>query len=452
MEKVYVVSAARTAVGTFGGSLKDIPPQQLGGTVIRAAVERAGIDSDAVEEVAFGCIGQIGIDTYMARACALEGGLPHASTAITVNRLCGSGLQAVNQATMTIRSGQAGIAVAGGVESMSNYPYLVRTHRWGAKFGKQSLDDALDEILSCPVHLYAMGCTGENVAERWGISRQEQDGFALNSQRKAARALADERLADGIVPVQVPAGKGQTRPFEVDEGPRPEATLERLARLRPAFREGGTVTAGNSCGINDGAAALVVAGEERVQALGLKPLAEVIDFAVAGVDPALMGIGPAPAVRKLVERTGVPLREVGVVELNEAFAAQCLAVGRELESLGWDWEKVNPNGGAIALGHPVGATGCILTEKLLNEMRRRGAEYGIVTLCIGGGQGIATLFRLVAYGGLEHAGGSCTPGTENHPGGALRPGDGCLPGPPGQFQRCGTQVCGPLSGPPGAGV
>ncbi|HBY97152.1 MAG: thiolase family protein [Ardenticatenaceae bacterium] len=396
MQKAYIVSTARTAIGTYGGSLKDIPPQKLGGTVIRAAVERAGIDSTAVEEVVFGCIGQIGIDAYMARACALEGGLPQESTAVTVNRLCGSGLQAINQAAMSIATNQADLLIAGGVESMSRYPYLSRSTRWGAKFGPVQFDDALDEVLSCPINLYAMGCTAENVADRWHIGREEQDRFALASQRKAARAINAGRFQEQIVPIEVRERRGQTRTFAIDEGPRPETTLEKLSTLRPAFRDGGTVTAGNACGINDGAAAVVVAGENRVKALGLKPLAEVVDFAVTGVDPAIMGIGPAPAVRKLVERTGVPLKEVGVVELNEAFAVQCLAVGRELESLGWDWDKVNPNGGAIALGHPVGATGCILTIKLLAEMRRLGVEYGIVTLCIGGGQGIATLFRQVA--------------------------------------------------------
>lgn len=396
MQKAYIVSTARTAVGTYGGSLRDIPPQKLGGTVIRAAVARAGIQPAAVEEVVFGCIGQIGLDAYMARACALDAGLAQESTAVTVNRLCGSGLQAINQAAMSVATNQADLLVAGGVESMSRYPYLSRSTRWGAKFGAAQLDDALDEVLSCPINLYSMGCTAENVAERWGIGREEQDRFALASQQKATGAIKAGHFEEQIVPVEVRERKGQTRIFATDEGPRAETTLEKLATLRPAFREGGTVTAGNACGINDGAAAVVVAGENRVRALGLKPLAEIVGFAVAGVDPAVMGIGPAPAVRKLIERTGVPLREVGVIELNEAFAVQCLAVGRELERLGWDWERVNPNGGAIALGHPVGATGCILTIKLLAEMRRQGLEYGIVTLCIGGGQGIATLFRQVA--------------------------------------------------------
>lgn len=396
MQKAYIVSTARSAVGTYGGRLKDVPAQQLGGQVIKAAVDRAGLEPADVEEVIFGCIGQIGLDAYMARACALEAGLPEESTAITVNRLCGSGLQAINQAAMTIWTDQAQLIAAGGVENMSRYPYLARSMRWGSRFGRASMDDALDEVLSCPINLYAMGCTAENVAARWEISRQEQDEFALASQQKAAQAIAAGRFKDQIVPIDLPARRGQAETFAVDEHPRPDVTLEKLAKLKTPFKEAGTVTPGNACGINDGAAAVIVAGEARMKDLGLKPVAQVVDFAVAGVNPAVMGIGPAPAVHKLVERCGIPLEAVGVIELNEAFAAQCLAVGQELEPLGWDWEKVNPNGGAIALGHPVGATGCILTVKLLAEMQRRGLEYGIVTLCIGGGQGIATLFRLMA--------------------------------------------------------
>jgi acetyl-CoA C-acetyltransferase len=396
MQTAWIVSAVRTAVGTYGGALRDTTPQDLGGHVIRAAVERAHVPPDAVDEAVFGCIGQIGIDTYMARACALRGGLPHESSAVTVNRLCGSGLEAVNQAAMRIWAGQAGVLVAGGVESMSRYPFLSRSTRWGARFGTTALEDALVEILSCPINLYAMGCTAENVAARWAINRAEQDSFALESQRRAGRAIAEGRFEEQIVGIDVPAGKGRMRSFAVDEHPRPDVTLEKLASLTPAFKEGGTVTAGNACGINDGAAAVVVAGDKQVRALDLKPLAEIVGVAVSGVDPAIMGIGPAPAVRKLVERTAIPLGEVGVIELNEAFAAQSLAVGRELEPLGWNWDSVNPNGGAIALGHPVGATGCVLTVKLLAEMRRREAEYGIVTLCIGGGQGIATMLRLAA--------------------------------------------------------
>jgi len=396
MQTAWIVSAPRTAIGTYGGALRDTTPQDLGGHVIRAAVERAQITSDVVEEVVFGCIGQIGIDTYMARACALRGGLPHESAAVTVNRLCGSGLEAINQAAMRIWAGEAGVLVAGGVESMSRYPFLSRSTRWGARFGTTTLEDALVEILSCPVNLYAMGCTAENVAARWRINRAEQDSFALESQQRAGRAIAEGRFEDQIVPIDVPAGKGRMRSFAVDEHPRPDVTLDKLASLTPSFKEGGTVTAGNACGINDGAAAVVVVGDEQMRALGVKPLAEIVGIAVSGVDPAIMGIGPAPAVRKLVKRTGIPLREVGVIELNEAFAAQSLAVGRELEPLGWNWDAVNPNGGAIALGHPVGATGCVLTVKLLAEMRRREAEYGIATLCIGGGQGIATMLRLAA--------------------------------------------------------
>lgn len=396
MQKVYVLSTARTAVGSFGGSLKETPPEQMGGLVIRTALQRAGVDPTGVDEVVMGCIGQIGVDAYLARASALNGGVHTASTALTVNRLCGSGLQAINSAAMTLQTGQAGVVVAGGAESMSRYPYLSRTTRWGAKFGSVQFDDALNEVLSCPINRYAMGCTAENLAERWGISREEQDRFAIESQQKAARAQAAGAFRDEIVPLEVSAGKGQYRLFDTDESVRPDVTMERLAKLKPAFRNGGSVTPGNSCGIHDGAAAVVMASEEQVRKLGLKPLAEVVGYAVAGVAPEIMGIGPAPAVRKLAERTGVPLKEVGLIELNEAFAVQCIAVGKELESEGWDPSRVNVNGGAIALGHPVGATGAILTAKLLAEMRQRGVEYGIVTLCIGGGQGIATLFRLVA--------------------------------------------------------
>ncbi|MDB4896929.1 MAG: acetyl-CoA acetyltransferase [Firmicutes bacterium] len=393
MERVVVVGMARTPIGAFGGSLKDTAAPALGAHVIREALSRAGVSPAAVEEVLIGSLGQVAEEAFLARQCAIGAGLPIETTAMTVNRLCGSGLQAINTGVMTLRSEQASVVVAGGTEAMSRYPFISRGARWGLRMGDAVLEDSLLKVLSCPFNTYHMGITAENVAMRYGISREEQDQFALVSQQRAAAAMEAGRFTEQIAPLEVPAGKGKARLFETDEYARPDTTIAKLAALRPAFAKDGTVTAGNASGVNDGAAALVLTTAVRADAEGWKPLAEVVDFAVAGVDPAVMGIGPIPAIQKLVARTGVPLSEVGVFELNEAFAAQSLAV---VQSLALDPARVNPNGGAIALGHPVGATGAIISCKLIAEMRRCGLEYGIASLCIGGGQGIATLFRLTA--------------------------------------------------------
>lgn len=391
-DPVVIVGAARTAIGKFGGSLKDTPPERLGGTVIRAAMERAGVSGEQVEEVVMGCVGgQIGRHAYLARMCALEAGLPVESTAQTVNRLCGSGLQAICTAGDALLLGRAEIVVAGGVETMSQLPFVSRHARWGARMGAVPLEDVLTENLSDPFDGYHMGVTAENVAESYGVDRQDQDRFALTSQQRFAKAQAAGHFKDEIVPVEVPVRKGAPRIFDSDEHNRPESRLEDLAKLKPSFKpDGGSVTAGNAAGINDAAAAVVMMRKSKSEALGLTPQLELLDWSLAGVEPAVMGIGPVPAIRNILKRAGLRKEQLDVVELNEAFAAQALAVIRELDL---DPERVNPNGGAIAHGHPVGATGSILTTKLLYELQRRQAEYGVVTLCVGGGQGIAAAFR-----------------------------------------------------------
>ena len=390
MERVVLLSGARTAIGGFGGSLAEIPAAQLGAAVARVALERSGVRPEQVDDVIFGCVGQVGSDAYIARAVSLGAGLPVEVPAYTVNRLCGSGLQSIGSGAEAIQSGRAEVVLAGGTESMSRLPYLVPDLRWGRRMGQAVMEDALTLTLTDPFNRYHMGVTAENLAAQYSISRQEQDELALLSQRRAGEAIRAGRFAEEIVPVEVPGKKGQATVFATDEHPRPDTPPERLASLKPAFKEGGTVTAGNASGINDGAAAVVLMSERRAKALGLRPRLELLGYAVAGVKPEIMGIGPVPAVRKVLERTGLGLDQIEVVELNEAFAAQALAVTKEL---GLVWSRVNPNGGAIALGHPVGATGAILTVKLMHDMERRGLSLGMVTLCIGGGQGIAAVFR-----------------------------------------------------------
>jgi acetyl-CoA C-acetyltransferase len=388
---VVLVDGARTAIGSFGGGLANVPAATLGARVGRAALERARIADDQVDEVIFGCVGQVGRDAYLARAVGMQVGLPVEIPAVTVNRLCGSGLQAINSAVQTIRSGDAEVVLAGGTENMSSFPFLSHSQRWGSRLGHAEMEDALLRALHDPFTETHMGVTAENIAERWGISRAEQDEFALESQQRTGRAVADGRFTDQIVGVEVKA-KGGVRVVDKDEHPRPETTLERLSTLSAAFQKGGTVTAGNASGINDGAAAVLVASAARAAALGLKPKLRVVAHAVAGVEPEIMGMGPVPAVRKALGKAGLTVDDLDVIELNEAFAAQALACIRELHL---DMSRVNVNGGAIALGHPVGATGCVLTVKLMHEMMRREARYGMVTACIGGGQGIATIFERI---------------------------------------------------------
>jgi 3-oxoadipyl-CoA thiolase len=386
--EAVILSAVRTPVGRYGGALAEVRPDDLAALVIGAAVERAGVPAGEIEDVYFGCANQAGEDNRnVARMAGLLAGLPEAVAGVTVNRLCASGLSAVVSACHAVRSGDGDLFVAGGVESMTRAPLVMSKPERGFPRGNQTVWDTtlgwrfpnprMEEMFP----LESMGETGENVAERWSVSREDQDAFALESQRRHAAAVAAERFADEIVPV------GEV---VVDEHPRPDTTLERLGSLAPAFRSGGTVTAGNSSGLNDGAAALVVASEERARALGAEPLGRFVASAVAGVDPRVMGIGPVPAVRKVLARARIEVGDLDLVELNEAFASQSLQVIREL---GLDQERVNVNGGAIAIGHPLGMSGVRLVVTLLHELRRRQGRWGLATLCVGVGQGQAAVFE-----------------------------------------------------------
>jgi len=389
-EGIVVAGGVRTAIGKFAGAFKDTPSSDLGANAIRAAVERAGIAPDVVDEVILGCVGQVGEDAFNARLATLKAGLPEKTTAFNVNRLCGSGLQAINSAAQELRTGEAQVVVAGGNENMSIQPYLLPRSQVGWRLGEATLIDGTMSLVTDPFGRYQMGSTAEKVADRYGVSREAQDKFAAESQRRAASAIAEGRFDDQIVPVAIPQKKGDPVIAKVDEHPRPGTTIESLGRLKPAFREGGSVTAGNSSGINDAGAAVVVMTRAKADELGVTPQLEWVADAVAGVAPEIMGVAPIFAVQNLLKKVRMTINDIDLMELNEAFAAQAVAVIRELEI---DPGKVNPNGGAIALGHPVGATGAILTVKLAYELKRRKAEWGIVTMCIGGGQGIATLFR-----------------------------------------------------------
>ena len=390
---VFIVSTARTAIGTFGGSLKDVPNTQLATTAVKAAIARAGIAADAVGHVVMGNV--IPTDTkdaYLSRVAAIDAGCPIETPAFNVNRLCGSGLQAIVSAAQAIRLGDCDVAIGGGSESMSRGPYFDQASRWGARMGDAKSIDYMLGILHDPWQKMHMGITAENVAERYKISREMQDQLALQSQQRAAAAIAAGYFKEQIVPVEIATRKG-TVLFDTDEHVRAETTLQVLAGMKPAFKkEGGTVTAGNASGINDGAAAVVLAAGDRVAALGLKPLARLVGYAHAGVEPAYMGIGPVPATQKVLARTGLKVQDMDVIEANEAFAAQACAVAQEL---GFDPAKVNPNGSGISLGHPVGATGAIITTKAIAELHRTGGRYALVTMCIGGGQGIAAIFERV---------------------------------------------------------
>ncbi|MDZ5649619.1 beta-ketothiolase BktB [Nitrospirillum sp. BR 11828] len=392
MTEVYIVSGVRTAIGDFGGALKDLTPGDLAAKVARAALDRAGVAHDAVGHVVFGqVIPTEPRDAYLARVAGIGAGVPVEVPALTVNRLCGSGLQAVVSAAQGILLGDCDVAVAGGAESMSRAPYLLPDARWGSKMGDARVVDALNGTLSDPFDRSLMGVTAENVAERYGIGRDEQDALALESHRRAARAQAEGRFTEQILPVEVTV-KRQTVSFATDEHVRPDITPGDLAKLRTVFRKDGTVTAGNASGINDGAAAVVLASGEAVRRLGLTPLARLVGYAHAGVEPAFMGLGPIPATRRLLARTGLSVADLAVIESNEAFAAQACAVAREL---GFDPDKVNPNGSGISLGHPVGATGAINLVKAVYELRRISGGRALVTMCIGGGQGIAALIESV---------------------------------------------------------
>ncbi|WP_273523122.1 acetyl-CoA C-acyltransferase family protein [Rhodosalinus sediminis] len=386
MNDIVILSGARTAIGTFGGALAGVPPITLGATAAAAALERAGVAGEQVGHVAFGhVINTEPRDMYLSRVAAMEAGVPETVPAMNVNRLCGSGAQAIVSVMQALALGDADFGLAGGAENMSRAPYIVPEQRFGAKMGDVKTRDMMLGALNCPFGTGHMGVTAENVATEQGVSRAAQDAFALESQRRAARAIEEGRFDEQIVPVEVQV-KRETRQVTTDEHPKPSTTAEGLAALKPAFAKEGTVTPGNASGINDGAAALVLARAEAAKAAGLTPRARLLGYAHAGVRPEVMGIGPVPAVRSLLERTGLSVGDFDVIESNEAFAAQALAVS---DALGLDPDKVNPNGGAIALGHPIGATGAIITIKALHELERIGGRYALVTMCIGGGQGIA---------------------------------------------------------------
>ncbi len=391
MESIVIVSGARTAVGTFGGSLKDFQATDLGGIAIKNAVERAGLKPEDIDEVVMGCVGQAAENAFMARVSSIKAGIPYEATALTVNRLCSSGLQAIYTAAQEIDNGFCDIAVAGGGESMTNIPFYLRKARFGYRMGHGEFEDGLITALSDPITRDHMGITAENIAERYNITREDQDEYAVLSQNRAAKARAEGKFKDEIIPIEVKVNKKETKIFAEDEHIRENSTVEKLAKLRPAFKQGGTVTAGNASGINDAGAAVVLMKESEAKKRGIKPIVRVVTAAAAGVDPAYMGIGPIPACRKLFEKTGLTKDDIGLFELNEAFASQSLACIREL---GLDIDKVNVNGSGISMGHPIGATGAIITIKLMNEMVRRNVKYGVATLCIGGGQGLAVLFEL----------------------------------------------------------
>ncbi|WP_069943384.1 acetyl-CoA C-acyltransferase family protein [Pseudomonas putida] len=390
--EIYVVSAVRSAIGGFGGSLKDLPLADLASAVTRAAIERSGLAAEQVGHLVMGTvIPTEPRDAYLARVAAMNAGIPKETPAFNVNRLCGSGLQAIVSAAQGLLLGDTEVAVAAGAESMSRGPYLLPQARWGARMGDLQGIDYTVGVLHDPFQHFHMGITAENVSAKHGITREMQDELALTSQRRAARAIAEGRFDSQIVPLELKTRKGSAQ-FSVDEHVRGDVTAEQLAGMKPVFKKDGTVTAGNASGINDGAAGLVLATGDAVRRLGLKPLARLVGYAHAGVEPELMGLGPIPATRKVLEKTGLKLQDLDVIESNEAFAAQACAVAREL---GFDPEKVNPNGSGISLGHPVGATGAIIATKAIHELQRIQGRYALATMCIGGGQGIAVVFERV---------------------------------------------------------
>ena len=386
-EPTVILSACRTAIGAFGGSLKDVSAADLGAIVIREAISRAQVEPASIGDVIMGCVLQGGAGMNVARQAALKAGVPKEVPCETVNRVCGSGLQAVVHAVEAMQTGYIDLAVAGGTESMSGAPYYLKGARWGYRMGHAEVSDSvLAEGLTCAIEGCHMGVTAENIVERFGISRADQDAFAAESQSRAEQAIANGSFKNEIVAVEIAKKNGESTRFETDEHPRRGTTVQTLAGLKPAFKKDGSVTAGNASGINDGAAALVVASEARARQLGRTPLAKVISFACTGVDPAIMGMGPVTAVRKAIERAGLSNKDIDLFELNEAFAAQGLAVARELSL---DPAKVNTRGGAIALGHPIGASGARILTTLIHALRARGGGKGVASLCIGGGMGIA---------------------------------------------------------------
>ena len=391
MREVWVTSAVRTAVGDFGGSLKDVAPIDLGTTVVKAAIEKGGAVAEQVGHLAFGHVVHTEArDMYLSRVVALNSGLAQTTAAFNVNRLCGSGLQAIVSASQSILLGDTEMAIGGGAEAMSRGGYLSEAMRFGARMGDTKVTDMMVGALTDPFGRMHMGVTAENVAKKFDISREDQDALAVESHKRAIRAQDEGRFSDQIVPVVIKTRKGEVT-FDTDEHPRRDISMESLAKLRTVFqKENGTVTAGNASGINDGAAAVVLMSGEALKSSGAKPLARLVAYAHAGVDPEIMGIGPVPASQTVLKRAGLTIEQIDVIEANEAFAAQACAVSKEL---GLDPEKVNPNGSGISLGHPIGATGAIITVKALHELHRTGGRYALVTMCIGGGQGIAAIFE-----------------------------------------------------------
>lgn len=390
--QVVVVSGVRTPVGDYGGSLKDIAPTELAARCVREALSRASVAPAEVGHVVFGnVIHTDPKDMYLSRVAAMNGGIPKEVPAMTLNRLCGSGLQAIISAAQMVALGDADIAVAGGAESMSRSNYWLPSARWGTKMGDQAIVDALVGALSDPFDGLHMGVTAENVARKYGLTRDAQDAFSAESHRRAAKAIANGWFAEQILPIEIKDRKG-TKIFDTDEHVRTDASTQNLAKLRPVFAKEGTVTAGNASGINDGAAAVVLMERSVAEKRGIKPLARLVAYGHAGVEPSVMGLGPIPAVKNAMRKAGLQVADMDIVESNEAFAAQACAVSKDL---GFDPEKTNPNGGAVALGHPVGATGCIITLKALYELQRIGGKYALATMCIGGGQGIAAIYERI---------------------------------------------------------
>ena len=389
MREVVIASAVRTAIGTFGGALKDVPAADLGAIVIKEAVNRAGIKPELVNEVVMGNVIQAGLGQNVARQAAVKAGLPIEIPAMTLNMVCGSGLRSVALAAQMIKAGDCDVVVAGGMENMSRAPYALETTRWGQRMGDGKLvDTMIKDALSDAFNNYHMGVTAENIVKEWGLTREELDEFSLNSQLKAEKAIKEGKFKDEIVPVMVPQRKGEPKVFDTDEGPRFGSTMEGLARLKPCFIKDGKVTAGNSSGINDGAAAFVVMSAEKATELGVTPLATIVSYGHKGLDPAIMGYGPFHATKVAMENASLTVQDMDLIEANEAFAAQSIAVAKDLH---FDMSKVNVNGGAVALGHPVGASGARILVTLLHEMQRRDAKKGLATLCIGGGMGTAMI-------------------------------------------------------------
>lgn len=396
MRKVVITAATRTAIGAFGKSLQNISARQLGAAVIKEALKRSNITGEQVDEVLFGCVLQAGLGQNIARQCSIDAGIPVHVPSMTINKVCGSGLRTVSLAAQLIKTGDVDIVIAGGTESMSQAPYILKNQRWGSRMGNvQAVDELVEGGLTDVFNNYHMGITAENLVEQFSITREQQDQFAVNSQRKAQKAIESLRFKAEITPIEI-VTKKETTIFDTDEHYSKDSSLDKIAKLRPAFKKDGTVTAANSSGINDGAAALVIMSEEKAKQLGAPILAEIVDYGQGGVDPSIMGYGPVPAIKQALKRAKMKLSEIDLFELNEAFAAQSLAVvkGLEQEDVGIvDSEKLNVNGGAIALGHPVGASGARILVTLVHEMQKRDAKTGLASLCIGGGMGTTLIVK-----------------------------------------------------------